>query len=173
MCVHARAQSCPTLCHPWTIAHQALSMEFSRQEYWNGLPCPSPGDLPNPGIKPRSPALPGRFFTTKAPGTPKMKWSNSIFNQQTCLYPQNNYFLILHPLGLIPLIKAFGRPQSHTLLILFYLWDYYKCTVTFLVVQWLRICLPRQQTWVWPLIREDFTCPRATRPKHHNKACKP
>ena len=43
---------------PWTVAQQApLSVEFSRQEYWSGLPCPSPGDLPNPGIKPRSPAL--------------------------------------------------------------------------------------------------------------------
>ena len=43
---------------PWTIAHQApLSMEFSRQEYWSGLPFPSPGDLPNPRIKPGSPAL--------------------------------------------------------------------------------------------------------------------
>ena len=43
---------------PWTVAHQIpLSMEFSRQEYWNGLPFPSPGDLPNSGIKPRSPAL--------------------------------------------------------------------------------------------------------------------
>ena len=51
-------QSCPTLCYPWTVACWApLSMEFSRQEYWNGLPFPSPGDLPNPGIKPRSPAL--------------------------------------------------------------------------------------------------------------------
>jgi len=39
---------------PWTVAHQApLSMEFSRQEYWSGLPFPSPGDLPNPGIEPR------------------------------------------------------------------------------------------------------------------------
>ena len=47
----------------WTVAHQApLSMGFSRQEYWNGLPCPPPGDLPNPGIKPTSPAMPGRFF---------------------------------------------------------------------------------------------------------------
>ena len=55
---------------PWTVAHQApLSMGFSRQEYWSGLPCPSPGDLPNPGIKPTSlmsPALAGRFFTTSA-----------------------------------------------------------------------------------------------------------
>ena len=42
----------------WTVACQApLSMEFSREEYWSGLPFPSPGDLPNPGIEPRSPAL--------------------------------------------------------------------------------------------------------------------
>ena len=41
---------------PWTVAHQApLSMGFSRQEYWSGLPCPPPGDLPDPGIKPTSP----------------------------------------------------------------------------------------------------------------------
>ena len=43
---------------PWTIARQAsLSMGFSSQEYWSGLPLPSPGDLPDPGIEPRSPAL--------------------------------------------------------------------------------------------------------------------
>ena len=49
---------CPTLCDPMDCTHQApLSMEFSRQEYWSGLPCPPAGDLPNPGIKPRSPAL--------------------------------------------------------------------------------------------------------------------
>ena len=43
---------------PWTVAHQAPpSMGFSRQEYWSGLPFPSPGDLPNSGIEPRSPAL--------------------------------------------------------------------------------------------------------------------
>ena len=46
----------------WTVAHQAfLSMGFPRQEYWSGLSVPPPGDFPNPGIKPRSPAL--RFFT--------------------------------------------------------------------------------------------------------------
>ena len=45
---------------PWTVVHQApLSMGFSRQEYWSGLPFPSPGNLPDPGIKPRSPALQG------------------------------------------------------------------------------------------------------------------
>ena len=48
---------------PWTIALQApLSMEFSRQEYWNGLPFPSPGDLLDPRIEPGSPVLAGRFF---------------------------------------------------------------------------------------------------------------
>ena len=45
---------------PWTVAHQASpSMGFSRQEYWSGLPFPSPGDLPHPGIEPRSPAFRG------------------------------------------------------------------------------------------------------------------
>ena len=49
---------------PWTVAHKApLSMKFSKQEYWSELPLPSPEDLPNPGIKPISPALTGRFFT--------------------------------------------------------------------------------------------------------------
>ena len=43
---------------PWTAAHQApLSMEFSRKEYWNGLPCPAPGDPPDPGIEPMSPSM--------------------------------------------------------------------------------------------------------------------
>ena len=52
------SKSCPTLATPWTVASQApLSMGFPRQEYWSGLPFPSPGDLPNPGIEPRSPAL--------------------------------------------------------------------------------------------------------------------
>ena len=45
---------------PWTVAHQApLSIGSSRQEYWSGFPCPLPGDFPNPGIKPRPPALQG------------------------------------------------------------------------------------------------------------------
>ena len=55
---------------PWTVALQApLSMQFSRQEYWSGLPFPPPGDLPNPGIKPvspTSPAVAGEFFTTSS-----------------------------------------------------------------------------------------------------------
>ena len=50
---------------PWTLALQApLSMEFSRQDYWSGLPFPPPGGLPDPGIKPKSPALSDRLFST-------------------------------------------------------------------------------------------------------------
>ena len=52
------SKSCPILATLWTVACQApLSMGFSRQEYWSGLPFPSPGDLPNPGIEPGFPAL--------------------------------------------------------------------------------------------------------------------
>ena len=59
---------------PWTVAFQAsLSMEFSRQESWNGLPFPPPGDLPDSGIEPISPALAGKFFTTEPPGKPKVE----------------------------------------------------------------------------------------------------
>ena len=67
-------QLCPALWIPWTTAqHCSLSMEFSRQKYWNGLPFPPPGDLPDPGIELStlvSPALAGGFFTTESPGKP-------------------------------------------------------------------------------------------------------
>ena len=56
---------------PWTVALQApLCMGFSRQEYWSGLPFPSVGDLPDPGIEPKSSALTGRFFTAAPPRKP-------------------------------------------------------------------------------------------------------
>ena len=64
------SDSCAT---PWTIAHQIpLSVEFSRQEYWGGLSFSFPGDLPNTGIEPSSPALAGSFFTTEPPGKLKV-----------------------------------------------------------------------------------------------------
>ena len=54
---------------PWTAAHQPpLSMEFFRQEYWSGLSCPSPGDLPDPGIEPRSPASQADSLPPDPPG---------------------------------------------------------------------------------------------------------
>ena len=64
-------QSCPTLCDLWTVAHQApRSMGFSRQEYCSGLPFPSPGDLPDPRIEPRSPTLQADTLTFAPPGKP-------------------------------------------------------------------------------------------------------
>ena len=61
----------PLFVTPLTVARQTpLSMEFSRQEYWSGLPLPTPGDLPDAGIEPSSlafPALTGKFFTTVPP----------------------------------------------------------------------------------------------------------
>ena len=59
---------------PWTVAYQAPpSMDFSRQEYWSGLPFPSPGDLPDPGIKPGSPALQADTLPSEPPGKPLRK----------------------------------------------------------------------------------------------------
>ena len=64
---------------PWTIARQApLSMGFPREEYWSELPFPSPGDLPDPEIKPSSPALAGGFFTTEPPGKPLYIYEASV-----------------------------------------------------------------------------------------------
>jgi len=67
------AQSSPALCNPmdYSLPGLPLSMEFSKREYWSGLPIPSPGELPNPGIEPASfvsPALAGGFFTAVPPG---------------------------------------------------------------------------------------------------------
>ena len=61
------AQSCPNFCDPVDY-RLSLSMGFSRQEYWSGLPCPPPGDLPNPGIEPRSPALQVDSLQSEPPG---------------------------------------------------------------------------------------------------------
>ena len=60
-----------SFCDPMDVARQApLSVGLPRQEYWSGLPFPSPGDLPYPGIESTSPALAGGFFATEPPGKP-------------------------------------------------------------------------------------------------------
>ena len=66
---------------PWTIACQApLSLEFSKQEYWSGLPFPSPGDLPDPGIKPGSPVLQRDCLPSNLPGKPQVVLWRLNFN---------------------------------------------------------------------------------------------
>ena len=68
---------------PWTVACQApLSMEFSRQEYWSGFPFPSPGDLPDQGFKPRSPALQAGSLLPEPPG--KSEYSECCLVAQLC-----------------------------------------------------------------------------------------
>ena len=59
------------LCHIWLFATPGIVLEFSRPEYWSGQPFPSPGDLPNPGIEPRSPALQVDSSPAEPPGKPK------------------------------------------------------------------------------------------------------
>ena len=79
---------------PWTVALRVpLSMGLSRQEYWSGLPFSSPGDLPDLGIKPTSPALAGGFFTTEPPGKPT-ETIPYIYLFNKC----SIYFLSLSPL---------------------------------------------------------------------------
>ena len=82
----------------WTAAYQApLSMEFSKQEYWSGLPCPSPGDLPNPGIKPRSSALQVDSLPSEPPG--KVADYLSIYipppHTHTCTRAHTHILLVL------------------------------------------------------------------------------
>ena len=63
---------------PWTVAYEASpSMGFSRQEYWSGLPFPFPGDLPDPGIEPRSPTLEAEALTSEPPGKPYLNTNKS------------------------------------------------------------------------------------------------
>ena len=79
-CYCSIAQSRPALCNFMKVARQApLSMGFPRQEYWNRLPFPSSGDLPDSGIGSASPALAGGFFTTEPPGKPSYsEWRAGI-----------------------------------------------------------------------------------------------
>ena len=65
---------------PWTVAHQGpSSMGFSRQEYWTGVPFPSPEDLPDPGIEPGSPALQADALTSEPPGKPMIHLGDDNF----------------------------------------------------------------------------------------------
>ena len=69
------AQSCPAPCDSMDCSHQVPpSMEFLRQEYWSGLPFPSPGDLLNPGIEPGSPVLQADTLPSEPPGNPKITY---------------------------------------------------------------------------------------------------
>ena len=79
---------------PWTAAHHApRSMGFPMQEYWSGLPFPSPGDLPNPGIKLMSPALPGGFFTNEPSGKPQ-RFGHAFIQSETSPHGLTAYWVL-------------------------------------------------------------------------------
>ena len=83
VCCCCCAQTCP-----WTAARQAPPwVGFSKQEYWSGLPCPPPGNLPNPGIEPRSPTLQADSLPSEPPGKPAINIQNTIYyNLHTYIY---------------------------------------------------------------------------------------
>ena len=91
---------------PWTVVRQApLCMEFSRQEHWSGQPFPSPGDLPDPGIEPRSPILQTDSLPSEPPGKPQLKkkcetYSNA-FLESTILLLRNHWPSYVSQLGVL------------------------------------------------------------------------
>ena len=105
-----------TLCYPMDYSPQApLSMGFPMQKYWSGLPFPSPGDRPNPGIKPVSPVLAARFFSTEPPGKPSSTTHHVYFFQSAMpvfLPSQNLHLFIMFPLP-IPTLHSRPPLSSH------------------------------------------------------------
>ena len=96
---------------PWIIAHQGpLSMRLSRQEYWSGLPFPSPGDLPDSRIEPISvsPALKSGFFTIEPPGKPICE-SSKLKSEKKFLYTN---FIQTHQVGCLLLAKILKGTDS-------------------------------------------------------------
>ena len=102
------AKWCPTLCNSMDlhVAHQApLSLEFPRQECWNGLPFPLPGDLPEPGIQSVSPALASRFFTPEPPEKLEEKTHMIINWCRKAIWPNSTPITNSKDLGLSKLWK--------------------------------------------------------------------
>ena len=110
----SRVRLCVT---PWTVAHQApLSMGFSRQEYWSGLLCLPPGDLPNPGIEPRSPALQADSLPSEPPGKPKNTRVGSLSLLQGIFLAQELHLGLLHCRWILYQLSYQGSPlcsQQH------------------------------------------------------------
>ena len=111
MCVTV-TRSCLTLATRWTVARQAPpSMGFSRQEYWSGLPCSPPGDLPDPGLEPGSSSLQADSLPSEPPGKPHMILYNNIIT-----FLKNPLFLCCPPL---PNPKGFVQNMGHACMDLF------------------------------------------------------
>ena len=98
---------------PWTVAYQAPpSMGFSRQEYWSGLPFPSPEDLPDPGIEPRSPTLQADSLQSKPPGKPKNTGVGSLSLLYGNFLTQESNWGLLHCRRILYQLSYLGSPFS-------------------------------------------------------------
>ena len=96
----------------WAVAHQApLSMGFSRQEYWSGLPFPSPGDLPDPEIEPRSPTLQADSLPTEPQGKPKNTGGGSLSLLQRIFLTQESSWGLPHCRGILYRLRHQGSPR--------------------------------------------------------------
>ena len=105
---------CPILCTPWTVVRQApLSMGFSRQEYWSGLPCPPPGDLPNPGIEPRSLALQTDSLPSELTRKPKNTGVGSLYLPQGIFLTQESNRGLPHCRQILYQLRYQGSPCIH------------------------------------------------------------
>ena len=123
---------------PWTVAHQTpLSIGFSRQEYWSGLPFPSPGDLPNPGIEARSPALQADALSSEPPGKPRQHIKN-----------QRHYFTNKGPSS-----QSYGFSSSHV-----WMWELnYK--ESWVPKNWCFYCGVGEGSWESLGLQGDQTSP--------------
>ena len=98
---------------PWTVAHQApLSMGFSRQEYWSGLPCPPPGDLPHPRIEPKSPALQADSSPSEPPGKPKNTGVGGLSLRQGIFPTWESNWGFLHCRRILYQLSCQGNPLT-------------------------------------------------------------
>ena len=96
------------------MTHQTpLSMEFSRQKYWSGLPFPSPGDLPDPGIEPVSPALQADSLLSEPPGKPVYTQNANIFRNNFKRKRMKTICAVINPLKSIPVGSGFSPKGGH------------------------------------------------------------
>ena len=144
-------QLCLTLCDPWTVDHQApLSMGFSRQEYWSGLPFPSPGDLPNPGIEPRSPAMQADSLPSEPPGKPKNIGVGSLTHLQGVFLTQELNWGLLHRKQILSQLSYQASTKTTPRQTVFQksgprmpsvpLWDRFRCPFWALLLPCLPVC---------------------------------
>ena len=103
----------------WTVAHQApLSMRFPRQEYWSGLLFPSPGDLPNPGIKPTSLALQASFLLSESPGKSVLVAISSFYVNENIIpfaFVLKRYYFWIHNCNFISILLCTLKISFHCL----------------------------------------------------------